>query len=545
MENINPSLPEIKKCSTKKISSEKVRFNLASFNNNNDIKFNNSTENINTSKSNIKSKKTHSCFFSPNHFNELKEKKMKIFKTLLIHKLNIQDKSNKYFQNSLKKIFEDSNHFLESKLDNNLILIGSGKNQYNIQYDNDSSDNSIQKNRWNKNNSFLSKLSGQNSSSGMNLSLYRASVSNIAIKNYIKKNSHLFNQNNYISEAQIDKIFKNIEDRIKKNKNKINSNININYSPEVMTDRKDLNHMLKIQEKIMKNKKIENHENEKIMKKLMKKTLKQKDNLLLEKQQFYRIRKEKLENREETGFNYFNKTNNWLLNLRSYNSNKNNNRNNNIIGDKLIKSNSVASLNNNLELKNYNFLIEDNNTNTINTSTFDKNSMISTNYNYNNSSTFRNLGHSDPIEFNNQYQLNAPLNKYNKKYDFGKLDITYRDLTNNNKICMNGNIIFASVIPSRNKFSEKIRSENTWNNFSKGKNNKNYNIIGNGGLNVIGEKLINFEKMMAKSIDGRKKLVKLKYRDEETSNKTFARSVSLINYYVPKSVKNAVDSHSL
>ena len=543
MENINTSLPEIKKSSTKKAGREKIRFNFDNINHNNDIRRSSSSETNSLLKSNLKSKKTYSCFFSPNYFNEIKDKKTKLFKTLLLHKLNLQDKSTKYFQNSLHKIFEDSNHFLESKLDNNFIVIGSNKSQYQIQYD-DSTDNSNQRNRSNKNISFLSKLSGQNSSSGMNMSLYRASVSNIAIKNYIKKKSvFLFdknNPNNFLSEAQIDRLFQSFEERIKKNKNKKNSNININYSPEVITDKKDLNHMLKIQEKIIRNKKIKNRINEKIMNKLMKKTLKEKDSLLLSKQDFYRIRKEKIENSEEPGFNYFNKTNKWLLNLRSYNSNSSNS----VIEDKLIKSHSLSSLINNSEVKNINFRNENINNNTINTSTLDKNSMMSTYFNFNNSNSFRNLGHSVPVEFNNQYQLNEPRSIHNKKYDFGNLDTAYRDLTDNHKICMNGNLIFASLTPSRNIFCEKIRSQNTFNNFYKAKNIKNYNL-GIGGLNVVGEKLIDREKELAKNIDGRKKLVKFKYRDEETDNKTFARSVSLINFYVPKSVKNAVDSHSL
>ena len=532
MENSSSSLPEIKKCPTNKSTREKVRFNFDNLRHSKDSKRGISSENNNL----LKSKKNYSGFLSSNYFNDI-DKKGKIFRTLILHKINMQDKSNKYYQNSLQKLFEDSNYFLESKLDNNLIIIGSNKKQYQIPYE-ESTDNSIQKMRSNKNNSFLSKLSAQNSS-GKNMSLYRASMNNVAIKNYIKKKSmYLIDKNNnFVSETQLDRVFQEFEDRIKKNKNKLNTKININYSPGVITDKKDLNHMLKIQEKIIKTKKIENCISDKIMKRLMKKTLKRKDNLLLSKQQFYRIKKEKIENSEESGFNYFNKTNNWLLNLRSYNTN----RNNNIIEDKLIKSNSVSSLNNNLDIKNNNFNNENNNT--INTTTLDKNSMMSTYFN--NSTSLRNLGHSDPIEFNNQYQLNAPINKLNKKYDFGKLDTAYRDLTDNSKICMNGNLIFASLTPSKNIFSERVRSQNILNSFYKGKNNKNYNNIEMGGLNVVGEKLINCEKNLAKSIDGRKKIIKFKYRDEETNNKTFARSVSLINFYVPKSVKNAVSLHSL
>lgn len=64
------------------------------------------------------------------------------------------------------------------------------------------------------------------------------------------------------------------------------------------------------------------------------------------------------------------------------------------------------------------------------------------------------------------------------------------------------------------------------------------------GLNIRGKKLIDFEIELSKDLEGKKKkIVQFPYKEEEITNKIFAKSYSVNNFYIPKSLKNTVELH--
>ena len=49
---------------------------------------------------------------------------------------------------------------------------------------------------------------------------------------------------------------------------------------------------------------------------------------------------------------------------------------------------------------------------------------------------------------------------------------------------------------------------------------------------------------ISKDLEGKKKrIVQYPYKDEEITNKIYAKSYSVNNFYIPKSVKNTIDLH--
>ena len=134
-------------------------------------------------------------------------------------------------------------------------------------------------------------------------------------------------------------------------------------------------------------------------------------------------------------------------------------------------------------------------------------------------------------------------------YSFDKRDIIYN-------LSRHTSPIFAQITPIVYKENEKIRDTLNDSKYQN-KNNKNFNLsfeplfINNKkkddsfkGLNIKGKKLINFEIELSKDLEGKKKkLIQYPYKDDETTNKIFAKSYSLNNFFVPKSVKNTIDLH--
>ena len=137
-------------------------------------------------------------------------------------------------------------------------------------------------------------------------------------------------------------------------------------------------------------------------------------------------------------------------------------------------------------------------------------------------------------------------------YSFDKRDILF-DLS--------GKIypLFAQITPKIYKENEKIRDtlhdmksqkkNSIYNNtFCKINNilfsNKNSKLNLYKGLNIRGKKLLNFEIELSKELEGKKKkIIQYPYRDDEITNKLFAKSFSMNNFYVPKSVKNTFELH--
>ena len=134
-------------------------------------------------------------------------------------------------------------------------------------------------------------------------------------------------------------------------------------------------------------------------------------------------------------------------------------------------------------------------------------------------------------------------------YSFDKRDIFF-DLS--------GKIrpLFAQITPKIYKENEKIRDtlheiknkNKTSINFKKINNtffnNKKSKLNLYKGLNIRGKKLLNFEIELSKELEGKKKkIVQYPYREDEITNKLFAKSYSVNNFFVPKSVKNTFELH--
>jgi hypothetical protein len=140
--------------------------------------------------------------------------------------------------------------------------------------------------------------------------------------------------------------------------------------------------------------------------------------------------------------------------------------------------------------------------------------------------------------------------KYNNSFD--KRDIIYNSFGK-------ANPLFAQIIPNiNNKQREKIRD--TLNNDSKRQKNiccdlslenlycnkikmkKRINLY--KGLNIKGKKLLNFEIELSKDLEGKKKrIIQYPYKEEELTTKLFAKSFSVNNFYIPKSLKNTIELH--
>ena len=73
-------------------------------------------------------------------------------------------------------------------------------------------------------------------------------------------------------------------------------------------------------------------------------------------------------------------------------------------------------------------------------------------------------------------------------------------------------------------------------------NNNSQHILKN--LNIEGKRLIDYEIEMSKKLEGKKRLIKLNYNDDETDTKYLAKSYLLDNFHFPKNVKNAFELHS-
>ena len=136
-------------------------------------------------------------------------------------------------------------------------------------------------------------------------------------------------------------------------------------------------------------------------------------------------------------------------------------------------------------------------------------------------------------------------------YSFDKKDILF-------DLCGNISPLFAQITPKIFKEKEKIRDtlnelkikkRNSISNYFKQKYslidiNKKNRINSYKGLNIKGKKLLNFEIELSKELEGKKKkIVQFPYREDDINTKLFAKSYSVNNFFVPKSVKNTFELH--
>lgn len=419
--------------------------------------------------------------------------------SLFLKKINLKEKKNKYYIEGIHKLFNDESIFLDNYYKGKKIIVGKSRKKSNVD---------LNTRNCSKNNIKKIKQKSKNVSSN-NITLNKSLL-------YQINNNTLFNdslmqstkgkklvwiagkkKDNFISDDELTKLYQECIKRenrtikkimnIPKNKNIIN---NENKSPSV----KECNNILHLQSLVLNKYKSRNMERKKIIDRLLKLTSKKKGNLLINQLNDYRIKKEKKDEEEI----------------------------NNIINNPKFKKNNIRGVDTKLQ-------------------------WITSLRDYQDNEKINNKNNNRCFSSNNK-----DLSSTHKFYtSFDKKDVLF-DLTG--KI----NPLFAQITPKIYRENEKIRE--TLNDFKNSENNSLYNnkikmnssLYNNKisklhlykGLNIKGKKLINIEIELSKDLEGKKKrIVQYPYKEDEISTKLFAKSYSVNNFFVPKSVKNTIDLH--
>ena len=490
----------------------------------------------------------------------------------IIHKINIKDKKNMFYKTGVKDIFNDENLFLSDKYKDKQVIIGRNKSnmfksrhlmnyQDRLKYKNFNksriqkskeknlgrikNDNLRNKRLIDKNlvnNAYESKESINNN----NTSIYGSSIYNKhdslmkSLNIFGKRSSIFYSGNNYITDGELKLLYQqyldlekenkrkeileiklNVEDEdktsdknINTNENTINNKININKTYHKFyknTIDKEINTRLDLQQKILNKFQKDHKYNQKLLKKIIKYTSKDNNDLLMNQLDNYRIKIEKIgedirSNKIYNNNNY--KNIHWLSSLRNYPKEKNNNNNeDNIIYD---KNNSTLPLlykkiNNNNKDDIYDNYINNLQYSFGSSSNLycDIESNISPLYAFILSDNLKNKEKITNTHIDNYYNYNSPETEYYKKL---KKNLSVPSLRN-------------------------------------GKCNNSKNI--NNDLNIEGKRLIDYEFELAKKLEGkRKRLIKTIYNEEEIEPKTFAKSKMMNSFYFSKGIKNTFNLHN-
>ena len=418
---------------------------------------------------------------------------------LFVKKIDLKDLSNKYFIEGREKIFKEKKFFLNNYYKDSRIVVGKShsKSEINLFH----KPESIKKNSLSRKSCF-NKLKDRTFSSTTNITNKTGSF-----KQTSKSRKYLIKKNdNPINDDDLKKIFQKWVEQEKSNKNDIKKNLeNIkinNFS------KKEYKGILNLQNLILNKRKERNIETNKIEERLQMFTSKLRDKLLINKISDYRIKKEEIDELENSNLelNIKNKTANNILTKTKKSKSK--------LKEAHTFMDWLISLRNN-EVNN----------NDISNNIFKKKIQKRCNsgyiFNLKNKSSFYSFDKKD-VFFNPEMKLNA---------------------------------IYARIIPKKYKQIEKIRDtlkdfKNKSRNYvtirhrNKLENNILYKTNIYDGLNVKGKNLLNFEIELSKELEGkRKRIVKFPYLDNETEEKTFFQSFSINKKDIPQTVKNAVELH--
>jgi len=427
--------------------------------------------------------------------------------SLFLKKINLKENKNKYYIEGVYKLFNDENVFLENLYKGKKIIIGKSRNKSSISNNHNirkktrrftrkapiRSLNSINNNRAsfavNNNNTFVNESFNQNNK-GRKVALVGKKNDKYITDDELKQ----IYQECIIRENENNFQMSTIKSKFSKNKSFIKGdNKNITSEHEV-------NNILNLQSTVLSNFKLRNMEENKMIDRLLKHTSKKKEKLLMNQINDYRLKKEKIDELDKKKI------------MSSPNS-----RNLKEVNKKLQWCTSLREYQNKLEV---------------------------------------NKEKDRKHPFTSKYGFSSPNKNF---YSFDKRDIVF-DLSGNIKP------LFAQITPKIYKENEKIRDtlndlkiqkkigkENNINGPNKNKNSisRNKSILYNKayknlykGLNIKGKKLINFEIELSKDLEGKKKrIVQFPYKEEEITNKIFAKSYSVNNFYIPKSLKNTVELH--
>ena len=430
------------------------------------------------------------------------KKSEKSSRYLLVKKINIKDKTNKYYSKAMTKIFNDVNKFLEQNYEGKKIIVGKECSSKGLKELKDYFFHKNIKRRTLRKNELKSSIIFFNQSlRAKNSKLYLDQTKNNSIET-LNSIINKFPKKDYItkyplSDNELKKIFQEGAEREKQSKNKkieffdessrvneLNNNKKKNKVKSakniIKTERMNLNNMLHLQEKILKDNIIKDKINKKIINKLMSAVLKEKSKLLMNNKKELLIIKNKEENKEINNYKKSIKGDmvmkNWLSELRLNNKDK-----------KKININKK-------EIIYYNKNI---------------NSSIDTNDKYNNININSNkLKIKRPSLFK-KYKKKEKIYAYNKLKSISVDNADSKRLNNNNKNeTMNPNL---------------------------------YNT-----LYIKGKNLLDHEIKISKELFGKKKkIIQYSYNPEEISNILFSKSKSLNNVTTPKAIINSIEIHNL
>ena len=450
----------------------------------------------NSLKNNINKTKYSSILHKSDNFGSLSNENLKNY--LVVHKINIKDNTNTFYKKALNDVFFDKKYYFTNEYFNHKIKIGSLKNlalpREKTNRIKDFSTNKYRKLSTSDNpfKYLYAKNKILDSTNESILSKY--DFQRQINKKLLKRPSFLISGKEYITDGELKLLYQRYKNKKKNIKSKMTfrndkNNLLDNNTFYCTSMKNEINNRLFLQEKILNNYKKYKKLNHYLTNKIKKVTKKTNENILINK-----INTERKKNEgnnltsNDNGYNvYHRKIIQWLSNLRSYN-NKNNSENKN---NKIIDNARNDNLN-----KNY----------------FNK-TMIN----------------SNSEKFKNNY-----INKYN--YSFGNDKNLYSDIES--KIAP----LFALVIPENLKSEQIIKNSfiDDIDNESMNKNDRNREEK----LMIEGKNLLDYEIELSKELEGKKKyFIKNNNKEDDIKPLNFSKKYVDYKYNIPKTVKNALNSH--
>lgn len=429
-------------------------------------------------------------------------------RSLFLKKINIKDNKNKYYKEGVYKLFNDENVFLENLYKGKKIIIGkSSRNKSSI-----SNHHNIRK----KTKRFTKKALIKSLNSINNTKINFAHNNNTFVNDSVNQNNKgrkiiLGKKNDkFVTDDELKQIYQ--ECIIRENESNLQlSTIKSKYSKNksfIIGDNKNIssehevNNILNLQSIVLSNFKLRNMEENKMIDRLLKHTSKNKEKLLMNRINDYRLRKEKIDeidknkimssNPNYRDFKEVNKKLQWCTSLRDYQN-------------KMEVNNEKSRL----------------------LSSTCKNGLLSPNKNF--------------YSFNKR-DIVFDLSGHIKPLFAQITDKTYKE---NEKIRDTLNVLkIQKKTGNENNINSPINNRDSINRQKSFFNNKGIKRNLYKGLNIRGKKLIDFEIELSKDLEGKKKkIVQFPYKEEEITNKIFAKSYSVNNFYIPKSLKNTVELH--
>ena len=254
--------------------------------------------------------------------NPQNEKKFCLF----LKKINLKESKYNYYSKAMRNIFSNPKNYLNNIYNGKKVIIGKNYNKGKglrelYEYYSDiykRRKTLVSKNEMKSLNIFQKAL--QSSRSYKNIENHKTNSCNETSRTKISHNSKKEVQIFPVTDKELQSLYKEIAEREENNKKKIEQekyNKNILNKSQVSNIRK----MLNLQEKILKIKGRRNRYNEKLMNKIINKTFKEKDKILMNEHKEILILKGKKTNQDLIKFNISNfelnkNLKNWIINLR-------------------------------------------------------------------------------------------------------------------------------------------------------------------------------------------------------------------------------------